>query len=188
LFEPGASERYSNGGYVVLGAIIEKISGQDYYTYVRQHIFVLAGMNSSDSFEADVPTPNVASGYSREEGGSGKAGPWRNNMYTRPARGSSAGGGYSTVADLYRFSQALQSGKLLSAASMARFFPQLTQTPAGPGPAPGMGVAGGAPGINAALEIDPNSKTTVVVMANLDPPAAGNIARTITRFLRNIRD
>ncbi len=67
LFEPGTQNRYSNGGYVVLGAVIEKVTGQDYYTYVREHVFDPAGMTASESFEADQIAPNVASGYTRGE-------------------------------------------------------------------------------------------------------------------------
>ena len=43
-FEPGSNHAYSNAGYVVLGLIIEAVSGQDYYGYVREHIFRPAGM------------------------------------------------------------------------------------------------------------------------------------------------
>jgi CubicO group peptidase (beta-lactamase class C family) len=183
LFEPGSSERYSNGGYVVLGAIIEKVSGQDYYTYVRGHVFAPAGMTSSDSFEADAIVPNVASGYSRDEQPGGAPGPLRNNIYTRPARGSSAGGGYSTVSDLARFAQALRGGKLLSPESMQRFFPMLGSPQTG-----SLGFAGGAPGISADIEIENANETTIVVLTNLDPPCAERAARRIRTWLRRLAE
>lgn len=178
LFEPGTDERYSNGGYVVLGAIVEKVSGQDYFTYVRDKILAPAGMTSTDWFEADAPTPNVASGYTR-----GDDTRLRNNIYTRPARGSSAGGGYSTVGDMASFVAALRGGKLLSAASMQLFFPMLVDLKAG-----SLGFAGGAPGISAGLEVDVPTDTVVVVLTNLDPPSASQAARRIAGWMRSIRD
>src|SRR5262249_6211068 len=81
-FEPGSGHAYSNGGYVVLGAIIEKITGQSYYDYVRDHIFKPAGMENSDYYEVDTPTANLATGYHR-----GASGPRVSNVYTLPARG-----------------------------------------------------------------------------------------------------
>ncbi|MGH9842298.1 MAG: serine hydrolase, partial [Blastocatellia bacterium] len=55
-FEPGTSRSYSNGGYIVLGAIIEKVTGGSYYDYVRQHIYKPAGMANTDSYETDAPS------------------------------------------------------------------------------------------------------------------------------------
>jgi len=165
-FEPGTKRAYSNGGYIVLGAIIEKVTGQSYYDYVREHIFKLAGMANTDSFFSDAKTSNLAEGYRRNEQGERI-----NNVDTRPARGSSAGGGYSTVEDLLKFSSALLGNKLLSAATTRRIV------------GGGLGVAGGAPGINSELEIDPASGYTIVVMGNYDPPNAASVSRHIRSML-----
>lgn len=89
-FEPGTKRQYSNGGYIVLGAVIEKVTGRSYYDHVRERIFKPLGMQSTDFYEADIPTANLATGYSRDDRDPGA--PRRNNIYTRPARGSSAGG------------------------------------------------------------------------------------------------
>ncbi len=113
-FEPGTSHAYSNAGYVVLGLIIEAASGQDYYTYVRENIFRPAGMADSDSYASDDTVKNRAVGYTKEGGGG-----QRSNAFQRPARGSSAGGGYSTVRDLLKFGAALKAGKLASPAYSA---------------------------------------------------------------------
>ena len=67
-FEPGSSWRYSNYGMVLAGAIVERASGMSYYDYVRKHIYQRAGMNSSDSFWKDQPSPNLAKGYTGREG------------------------------------------------------------------------------------------------------------------------
>lgn len=196
LFEPGTSRRYSNGGYVVLGAIIEKVSGKSYYDYVRENIFVSAGMSNTDSYETDVPTPNLASGYTRRgEGREADTKERRNNIYTRPARGSSAGGGYSTTDDMLRFTIALQNAKLLSPEFTlwllnrmpgnppSKSLPSSINTPIKDGD---MGIAGGAPGINAALEFDFASGYTVIVLSNYDPPAAERPARQIRGWIGGI--
>jgi CubicO group peptidase (beta-lactamase class C family) len=172
LFVPGSQRRYSNGGYVVLGLIVAKASGQSYFDYVREHIYVPAGMTATGHLEADVPQANVASGYTRGwDDGDHAHEPRRSNVYTRPARGSSAGGGYSTAMDLFRFTRALRAGRLLGPLAAEWF-------------SGSQAYAGGAPGINAALDIDPVPGWTVVVLGNYDPPAATSLAQRISGWLR----
>ncbi|MFH2108406.1 MAG: serine hydrolase domain-containing protein [Chrysiogenia bacterium] len=175
LFQPGSSRRYSNGGYIVLGLIVAKASGQSYWDYVRDHIYIPAGMTATGHLDADVPAANVAGGYTRnwDEGDHEKE-PRRSNIYTRPARGSSAGGGYSTALDLFKFSLALRAGKLLGPLGKEWF--------GGP-----QAYAGGAPGINAELDMDAAPGWTVVVMGNYDPPAASSLAQKISGLLRRLR-
>jgi len=161
-FEPGARNLYSNGGYVVLGLIVEKASGMDYYAYVREAIFKPAGMADTESFAKDALPKNTAVGYA----GSGPA--RKRNYDTLPGKGSSAGGGYSTAGDLLKYVLALSQGTFGAAA------PELQG---------GFGIAGGAPGLNAAVEWDPQRGYAVIVLANLDPPAAVNVARQIVAWL-----
>jgi CubicO group peptidase (beta-lactamase class C family) len=101
-FEPGTEQRYSNAGFIVLGLIIERVTGQSYYDYVREHIFKPAGMKDTDSFAIDAKVPNRATPVTKR------------GSTQLPGRGSSAGGGYSTAEDLLRFSQALRADKLVS--------------------------------------------------------------------------
>ncbi|MFN0087438.1 MAG: serine hydrolase [Blastocatellia bacterium] len=164
-FEPGTSRAYSNGGYIVLGAIIEKVTGKGYYDYVRERIFKPAAMNDTESFLSDAKTPNLAEGYTR-----GEKGERISNRHTRPARGSSAGGGYSTAPDLLKFSLALQNGKLLNEANTKSILGR------------GLGIAGGAPGINAILEIEPSRGGVIVVLSNYDPPSAENLGQEIRKL------
>ena len=113
LFEPGTNRQYSNGGYIVLGLIIERVSGKTYFDYMQEHVYKMAGMDRTGHFEADIPVENIASGYTRNWDDADHSGEvHRNNMYTRPARGSSAGGGYSTVDDLHKLVLAVQAGQL----------------------------------------------------------------------------
>lgn len=161
-FEPGEGSLYSNGGYIVLGLIIEKVTGRDYYSYIRETVFEPAGMADSDWIPKAAEVSNRALGYVRD----GLS--WKTNYDTLPGKGSSAGGGYSTIRDLLRYTIALEKGIF---------------GPAGEELRGGMGIAGGAPGINAALEWMPERGVVVVVMANLSPPAAMRMARQIRAWL-----
>jgi CubicO group peptidase (beta-lactamase class C family) len=111
LFEPGSKWQYSNTGFLVLGAVVEKVSGQSYYDYVRENIYRPAGMINSDCYELDHVNPNLAVGYEKEYTDNGIV--FRNNIFSHVLRGGPQGGGYSTVEDLLKFDVALRSGKLV---------------------------------------------------------------------------
>jgi len=183
-FEPGSRWSYSNYGFVLLGVIIERASGQSYYDYVREHVYRPAGMSSSDSFPEGTMVPGLAIGYMKDGTG------WKPNTDTLPLRGNSAGGGHSTVGDLWRFSRALRGYKLLNAPDTELVTTGKVEM--GPRAKYGYGFGdidengvrslghnGGAPGMNAELKIYPRSGYVVAVLANLDPPAATEIANFI---------
>ena len=109
-FEPGSRWAYSNYGFILLGVVIEKVTGQSYYDYVQAHIYAPAGMTRSGSLPENQPVPDRSIGYTKPPGTTA----WAPNTDTLPYRGTSAGGGYSTVGDLARFAHALLSHKLLS--------------------------------------------------------------------------
>jgi CubicO group peptidase (beta-lactamase class C family) len=179
-FEPGTGYLYSNGGYVVLGAIIEKVSGETYYDYVHEHIFKPIGMEHTGYYQADNIVPNRASGYT--PGGEAAAElPLVNNLYLHSARGTSAGGGYSTADDLLKFACALESGELQipNFGNPARA-PRATDRPPQSG---GRTIGGGAPGVNAALSMNVAGVYTVIVLANLDPPSANAVTEQIRTWL-----
>jgi CubicO group peptidase (beta-lactamase class C family) len=195
-FEPGSGWRYSNAGYILLGVIIEKVSGQSYFDYVREHIFVPAGMTNTGYFELDEVVPNLAIGYARFDDDVLGIGPRRNNGVFLGYKGSSAGGGYATAPDLLRFARALQEHRLLSAA-------MTEEVTAGKVQAEGdrygygfwdwrkhfgcdvRGNSGGGPGsgIDSELHIFWEGPYTVVVLSNYDPPGGTMLARAITEFL-----
>ena len=184
-FEPGSRWQYSNYGFLLLGVVIEKVSGQSYYDYVRDHIFKPAGMTATASEPEEQTVSERSVGYTRLGGGD-----WRPNTDTLPYRGTSAGGGYSTVEDLLRFATALQTHKLLN----AQYTEMLTtgKVDAGPGKYAygfqdsvinGMrcfGHGGGAPGMNGMLQICPASGYVIAVLANMDPPAASRVSDFVT--------
>ncbi len=179
-FEPGAKTEYSNGGYVLLGAIVEKASGEDYYDYMRRHIYEPLGMRSTDHYAQDDRVPNLAAGYTRQRGDGAKpdASGLSDNAFSRPMRGSPAGGGYTTLDDMLRFTRALRAGTLLRPETMRDGFAEMGP---GPGGEVGLGIGGGAPGLNAAVEV--NGPYTIIVLANLDPPAAERVASQLRRWL-----
>lgn len=174
-YEPGARWEYSNYGFILLGALIERVSGMSYFEYVRRHVFQPAGMTATGSLPESEPVPHRAAGYTRGETG------WVPNTDTLPWSGTSAGGGYSTVGDLLRFAQALESGKLLSRASLAEAVTPRQESYGygfavqGEEPLRSYGHGGGAPGINGDLRIFPRLGYTLVSLSNLDPPAASHL-------------
>ena len=115
-FEPGTSWRYSNTGMLVLGKVIEVVTKQDYFDYVREHLYKPAGMVNTDAYQLDQVNRNLAVGYDKQFHADGTK--WfRNNIFMHVIRGGPAGGGYSTAEDLVTFAGALQSGKLVSPAT-----------------------------------------------------------------------
>jgi D-alanyl-D-alanine carboxypeptidase len=190
-FEPGSQWAYSNYGFILLGAVIEQVTGHSYYDYERAHIYAPARMTRTGSLPEDRAVPDRSIGYTRPSA----ATPWAPNTDTLPYRGTSAGGGYSTVEDLARFAHALLSHKLLSPDSTNRLLAGKVETGAGTRYAYGfedardghgngwVGHGGGAPGMNGDLRIYPKSGYVVAVLANLDPPAAQGISEYLDRRL-----
>jgi D-alanyl-D-alanine carboxypeptidase len=164
-FPPGTRNAYSNAGYVVLGLLVERLSGKDYYTYVREHILQPAGMTRTGSFFVDSLPPNTAIGYTRGGMNASLSAPLRPNSPDLPGRGSSAGGGYSTAQDLLRFLQALREQRIPN------------------GLPAGLGIAGGSGGVNAMIEGDLPGRYDLIVLTNLDPPAAVRVARMAREWL-----
>ena len=184
-FEPGSQWVYSNYGFILLGAVIAAVTGQGYYDYVHEHIYESAGMTGTGSLPEVQAVPDRAIGYMDPSGGTD----WRPNTETLPYRGTSAGGGYSTVEDLALFADALLSYELLSPDSTELLITGKEEIGPGVGYAYGfvdhrgtdgngwvVGHAGGAPGMNGDLRIYPTSGYVVVVLANLDPPVAQRVA------------
>ena len=172
-FEPGTEQRYSNAGYLVLGLVIERVTGRSYYDHVRDEVFVPAGLEASGWPIERLPS--IALGYTRGPGGGGER---RSNSALMPVRGSSAGGSYATAMDLLRFVRALP--KLLPRRESYREFLRLP--PDVPPDAPlAISWGGGAPGVNAAVTAD--GGWTWVVLSNYDPPAASEVSANVTKLL-----
>ena len=198
-FEPGSRFGYSNAGFVVLGAVVEKVSGQSYFDYVREHIFKPAGMTDTDSYELTEVVPNLAVGYARFEDDPMGIEARRSNIAFLPWKGSPAGGGYSTAPDLLKFAVALRTHKLVRAQTTALVTAAKVTMTGAPRPAKyGYGFAsevlsgkeifghsgGGAnSGVNSSLEMFRDGSYTVVVVGNYDAPAAEDLAHEICEYL-----
>lgn len=223
-FVPGSRFEYSNSGFLLLGLLIEKLSGQSYGDYLQARIFGPAGMTSSSLIPAAAPKRAIGMTTMPEmppmagpgmpppggPGGPGGMGPPPAGFRPpagplRPAAeaaliGTSAGGSYSTAADMQRFFAALLAGKLTSAASRDGLLsPQITVIPAKDGmPArshglgiglgmafghPWVGHNGGTLGVNVETMAFPDDQTTIIVLANRDPPVAGIVTRNVQAML-----
>jgi CubicO group peptidase (beta-lactamase class C family) len=173
-FEPGTRAEYSNGGYIVLGRLIEVVTGKSYDDYVSAHIYRPAGMTATGFFRPGDRADRLALPPSEAS--------------AEPRTGNPAGGGYSTAADLFRFARALRTGRLLDQRMTTyllhgtfteepRWGFSLREQPIGTQRFIGNG--GGAPGVNAEFRFDPAGSRTVVVLANASPPAATTLLTAI---------
>lgn len=193
-FEPGQKWSYSNAGYMILGAIIERVTGKSYFDYVKENVFSRAGMGRTDFFEADRPMPDIAQGYTKRNRYLPEAQEWTNNIFLSPVKGSPAGGAYSTAKDLLKFGEALHDHKLLYEASTVKVLTGIVEY--NPNHKYGYGFAtetlgnhkivfhdGGANGVSAQFEMYPDYGFTVVVLSNYDHPAVVPIIEKLRQIL-----
>jgi len=187
-FTPGERFQYSNTGMFLLGVIIEKVTGEDYFEHIRKAVYAPAGMTDSDCYEMDYPVENLAIGYSPDPASPAK---WQNNLYKHVLKGGPAGGGFSTVKDLHRFALALLSGKLVSPKIRELMWTDfkganygygfvVVQSPGGKA----VGHSGGFPGINSQLDVYVDSGYIVAAMCNYDSgasPLADKIGTILAR-------
>lgn len=189
--EPGKGVSYSNAGYVLLGRIIENVSGESYFDYIQHHIFEPAQMTSSGFDSEDEIVPGLAVGYYHDDGVFSRT--WKANWVQSIHKGGPAGGGYSTNADLLRFADALHAGKLIKSATLAKMFDG--ELPSGPG-AIGAGIderlshgrrirghQGGIEGTTADLEMVWDTGAAVALTSNEGPSQHWLLAEQIADLL-----
>ena len=184
-FKPGTKKQHCNIGFEVAGAIIEKLTELDYYDYIRSHIYKPAGMIHTDSYPRDECIENMAMGYTNMNPfDHEKTGYQWTNIYFTAARGTPAGGGFSTVRDLLKFDRALRNNVLLSPEYTRYLFNRRRGTPGDPVIADGMIIAVGATiGANAYFGIDLAKGYTIVVLSNYDPPAAMDVGKIVQKIV-----
>ncbi|MFK2929996.1 beta-lactamase family protein [Dyella agri] len=189
--EPGKGLSYSNAGYILLGRIVENVSGESYFDYIQHHVFDPARMTSSGFESVDQIVPGLAVGYFHDDGVFSRR--WKANWVQGIYKGSPAGGGYSTNADLLRFAAALHGGKLVKSATLAKMFDG--EVPAGPG-AIGAGIddrvshgrhirghQGGIEGTTADLEMIWETGAAVALTSNEGPSQHWLLAEQIADLL-----
>lgn len=183
-FAPGEKFSYSNSGYVLLSALVEKLSGQSYAAFVAENLFKPLGMADTGYDSHAAILPRRASGYAP-----GATGPV-NADYIDMTIPQGAGALYSTTRDLLKWQRGLYGGKLLKPASLTAF-----RTPYKNGYALGVGVqsgggdttiehGGGIEGFNTSLAYDPDRKITVVVLGNLNGPTPGKLSKSLMTLAR----
>jgi CubicO group peptidase (beta-lactamase class C family) len=189
-FPPGSSSSYSNSGYFVLGAIVAAVSGQSYYSYIRDHVFEPAGMATA-AFVTNPrwrKDPRVAHPYATRPSGERVDVVDEHQLYV----GMPAGGSFASTGDMARFADALANDKLLEPAfKYLHFSPKL---PTGPSSFVGYGTlalldrghwvrghGGGSPGVSAIIWWLPDIDWTVLVHSNYDSGAQdpGSMARNL---------
>ncbi|MGA7297253.1 MAG: serine hydrolase domain-containing protein [Rhodanobacteraceae bacterium] len=195
-FPPGTQWAYSNGGPVILGRILEVVTGENYYDYVREHLYRPLGMTHTDSYRRDMGNPPFAIGYMRPEGAGPEASLVPNSNWLGVV-GSAAGGGYASAPDMLKFVMALQDGSLLKPATLAMMWADTRVGGhstgygylVGTGKLNGhrrIGHSGGAPGVNAMVHFFPDDGYAVIVLSNHERGAqqlAAWIEELITRNL-----
>jgi CubicO group peptidase (beta-lactamase class C family) len=175
-FGPGEQMSYSNSGYLILGAIIEKVSGQTYEKFVTDNLFTPAGMADSGYDSNTTIIKRRASGYVRSAGGYANAG------YLHMSIPHAAGALYSTTHDLLKWEQALFAGKIVSKTSLEKMLTPFKNNYA-------LGVTsalvngrrviahgGGIDGFNTHLAYYPDSQTVVIVLSNVNGAVPGTLA------------
>ncbi len=182
-FAPGASYKYDNTGYVMLGVIIEKVSGEKYADYLKAHIFSKLDMQDSGYDVTREVLKNRASGYSPSPAG------LKNAEYLDMSLPHAAGSLYSTVDDLYRWDRSLYTTKILSEASKKAMW-----TPAQHDYGYGwmlakmqghkqVGHGGGINGFSTYIARFPEDDAAVIILSNSDSANTGGIAGALAGVL-----
>ena len=186
-FEPGERYEYSNSGFVLLGAVIEKLTGQDYYAVMQAKVFAPARMTGTDYPLADDNAADIAIPYTNgcfmRSLAQCTPGPWQDARSLGPYRGGPAGGGASTAPDLARFAAALKEGRLLKPETLNLLKAERGKMTRQGGPLdayamgfgrltvhgqPTWGHNGGTVGAQAQLEVFEDAPIVLVVLSNQD--------------------
>ena len=190
--DAGKEYEYNNSNYILLGAIIEKVSGKDYFTFVKENILDKAGMTNSGYFASE--TTNTVSPLVRSEKGDS----WI-EVERGKGKGSSAGGSYSNVNDILKFSNALKNNLIVSKETLKNMISvknnnMIVTEDYGYGfiiqkfaQELSYGHGGTAKGVNFEFRYFPNSDITFVIFSNQDNGAYDDLKRNTTKLITGER-
>jgi serine beta-lactamase-like protein LACTB, mitochondrial len=190
LAEPGTQFHYSSFGYNLLGCVVEGASGQSFVDYIRENIFVPAGMDHMQVDSVFALIPNRARGYTLGNDGSLHNSELMDSSYKIPS-----GGLCSTALDLARFAIAIETGKLLKPETLAEMFTPVKtrdgkETEYGFGWGIGqlngartVGHSGGQSGVSTFLLLLPEKGLAVAVMCDLEGAKIQALARSVAEIL-----
>lgn len=172
-FEAGSQEQYSNGVYLLLGAVIESVSGENYREFIARRVFDVVGMTHS-GFD---PGPEAATPLTRLTGpGQPPAEKPQPHIEFAALKASAAGDALSSASDLEALATALIGNELLSAATKAAVVPRRD----GPWQ---LGQAGGGAGSNRGFWVYPETNAWLIVLSNFDPPGADLVSAALKPLL-----
>lgn len=194
-FKPGEKHEYSNLGYHLLGAIIERASGEDYYTYMESHVFEPAGMTGAEFREIDTSLRGLAIGYEKIR--KGESFVFKDNRKRIPLKGTPAGCGYATAEDLFQFARAMRRNTLVTAETRKILFTPKVQLNS---PRYGFGFkvrdlggrrtvfhTGGYIGINNSFSMGLDDGLTVIILSNIDI-LTGSVCEIIDIIIKELMD
>ncbi|MCX6162710.1 MAG: serine hydrolase [Ignavibacteriae bacterium] len=180
LFEPGSSERYSNSGFVLLGGIIEKVTGKDYFEYIENTICLPAGMNQTYFFDSSA-VKNEALGYNRNLNG-------EYNKVFPMFPPCPAGNAHSSAEDLLKFAlKVCTTGDFLSDKAKVIFYSDFDTNYKGDwntlksNPKRVFGWSGGTRGISTVLRYYIGEELSIIILSNYT-----NISDEIWQNIRSI--
>ncbi len=192
VFEPGADFGYCNSNFILAGLIIENVTGQSYYDYVAKKIFFPLKMSSSFHYSESQYKQSIAQPHSRDQKGN-----WK--LADEPFAGSSAGGGYSSVRDVWKFSQALVAGSIIPKKYVNEITSIKTENiPGALGYGYGMiiekhqdvisfGHGGITYGVNFEYRYFPNLDITLVMFCNQDNGAYDDLKKNVIKLINGER-
>ncbi len=196
-FTPGSKWAYSNTGFLLLGLIIEKVSGMNYFDYIKQNIFNKAEMANADFYETDIPNKGIATPYTKDNPYIKDTINWSKPVFIAPVKGSPAGGAFASITDMFHFSNALAGYKLLGkdftekviSGKVSYGQPEQQKKYA-------YGFAnqivngkviifhdGGANGISTIIDIYPELGYTVIILSNYDSPSSWTVDKKIREWI-----
>lgn len=182
-FAPGDKFRYNNSGYILLGYIIEKVTGKSYPEFIKENIFQILNMKNSGYDNHDLVLKNRASGYNLSNDG------LINGKYVVINNHYAAGALYSTIEDLYTWDRALYTEKLVGKSSLEKMFTPFKKNY-------GYGVyidelfqrkrishTGTNKGFKAQISRFPDDDACIIALSNIYFPDINKISRALTAIL-----